>query len=82
MRTLAMRPWLLAINNDVSFSPLLQHICRLGDNDLVNNGMDYSGVDALGASLATNGRLRVLWCAVPIVATCVWALAPTLCVPS
>ena len=44
----------------------LRHICRLEDNDLVNNETDYSGVDAFGASLATNGRLRVFGSALGI----------------
>ena len=66
MRALAMRPCPLLlpmITTRSAYALSLRHICRLEDNDLVNNETDYSGVDAFGASLATNGRLRVFGCA-------------------
>jgi len=44
---------------ELATAPLLEEL-ELEDNDLVNNETDYSGVDVFGASLATNGRLRVL----------------------
>jgi hypothetical protein len=84
VRALAMRPCppSQAYNNHAFclrplFALSLRHICRLEGNDLVNNEMDYSGLDAFGASLATNGRLRVLGCAAVL-----WGSALTFCVPS
>jgi hypothetical protein len=67
VRALAMRPCphhcRPTITTRSAYTLSLRHICRLEDNDLVNNETDYSGVDVFGASLATNGRLRVLGCA-------------------
>ena len=66
MRALAMRPcspMLPTRSQRIWPTFFLRHVGRLGDNDLVNNETDYSGVDALAASLATNEKLRVLRCA-------------------
>ena len=66
MRALAMRPcspMLPTRSQRIWPTFFLRHVGRLGDNDLVNNETDYSGVDALAASLATNEKLRVLGCA-------------------
>ena len=84
MRALAMRPCPLllpTITTRSAYALSLRHICRLEDNDLVNNGTDYSGVDALAASLATNGRLRVLGCAAALWGLCL-GFSSTLCVPT
>ena len=70
-----------AITTRSAYALSLRHICRLEDNDLVNNGTDYSGLDALAASLATNGRLRVLGCAAALWGLCL-GFSSTLCVPT
>ena len=66
MRALALRPcspMLPTRSQRIWPTFFLRHVGRLGDNDLVNNETDYSGVDALATSLATNEKLRVLGCA-------------------
>ena len=67
-----------AITTRSAYAISLRHICRLEDNDLVNNGTDYSGVDALAASLATNWRLRVLGCAAALWGLCLGFSSNTL----
>ena len=81
MRALAMRPCPLllpTITTRSAYALSLRHICRLENNDLVNNGTDYSGVDALAASLAKNGRLRVLRCAAALWGLCLGFSSNTL----